>query len=532
MAPKAEKKPAEKKPAEEKKSAVAEKAPPAEKKPKAGKKLPKEGAAAGDKKKKRNKKNVETYKIYIFKVLKQVHPDIGISSKAMGIMNSFINDIFEKLAQEASRLARYNKKPTITSREIQTAVRLVLPGELAKHAVSEGTKAKLDLLDPFVDGNVELTVWRNMGLPDFKKKKPRRYFLLLYSQLVNTNVLASKCEVAVNGDGHGFSNLESYDPEISFSSCITDFSCDKDVDAQRFLQTFKSREWLGVKSTVLEQAESLRSGGTSLTLSKNGWSVFDAIGVANRLRSQFSQIEGLVIRSEDGKQLRSFNLLEEDPRQDQELRGVERRILLETLAAELPKGAIQFSSKLARIEPTSEGDILLELADGSKLHATSVIGCDGIGSPLAIALSADLLLIQMSRNPLADRWLWPSISPPASTGRIVLVGDAWHPMTPNLGQGACCALEDAVVLAKKLAGAIKSKEQDSVEEAFRSYGSERWRRVFPLTVRAHLVGSILQWENPLVCSIRNKIIIPKLASLKPMLEHTNFTCESLQEEKQ
>ncbi|KAL6577340.1 Histone H2B.3 [Orobanche minor] len=147
MAPKAaaaDKKPAEKKPAEEKKTVAAEKAP-AEKKPKAGKKLPKEGAgaaaAAGDKKKKRMKKSVETYKIYIFKVLKQVHPDIGISSKAMGIMNSFINDIFEKLAQEASRLARYNKKPTITSREIQTAVRLVLPGELAKHAVSEGTKA-------------------------------------------------------------------------------------------------------------------------------------------------------------------------------------------------------------------------------------------------------------------------------------------------------------------------------------------------------------------------------------------------------
>uniref|UniRef100_A0A0E0BX94 Histone H2B n=1 Tax=Oryza meridionalis TaxID=40149 RepID=A0A0E0BX94_9ORYZ len=41
----------------------------------------------------------------------------------------------------STMLARYNKKPTITSREIQTAVRLVLPGELAKHAVSEGTKA-------------------------------------------------------------------------------------------------------------------------------------------------------------------------------------------------------------------------------------------------------------------------------------------------------------------------------------------------------------------------------------------------------
>ncbi|KAJ6803551.1 histone H2B.11-like [Iris pallida] len=150
MAPKAEKKPAEKKPAaaekpaeeEKEKPAKAEKAP-AGKKPKAEKKIPSKDAAAGDKSKKKKKKakSVETYKIYIFKVLKQVHPDIGISSKAMGIMNSFINDIFEKLAGEASRLARYNKKPTITSREIQTSVRLVLPGELAKHAVSEGTKA-------------------------------------------------------------------------------------------------------------------------------------------------------------------------------------------------------------------------------------------------------------------------------------------------------------------------------------------------------------------------------------------------------
>ncbi|ODM89512.1 Histone H2B [Orchesella cincta] len=46
-----------------------------------------------------------------------------------------------RIAAEASRLAHYNKRTTITSREIQTAVRLLLPGELAKHAVSEGTKA-------------------------------------------------------------------------------------------------------------------------------------------------------------------------------------------------------------------------------------------------------------------------------------------------------------------------------------------------------------------------------------------------------
>ncbi|XP_031564303.1 late histone H2B.L4-like [Actinia tenebrosa] len=97
-------------------------------------------AAIGDKKKRKSRRK-ESYAIYIYKVMKQVHPDTGISSKAMSIMNSFVNDVFERIAGEASRLAHYNKKSTITSREIQTAIRLLLPGELAKHAVSEGTKA-------------------------------------------------------------------------------------------------------------------------------------------------------------------------------------------------------------------------------------------------------------------------------------------------------------------------------------------------------------------------------------------------------
>ncbi|XP_049448697.1 histone H2B 1/2-like [Epinephelus fuscoguttatus] len=110
--------------------------------PKAGKKGSKKAASKVTKTgRKRKPKRRESYAIYVYKVLKQVHPDTGISSKAMGIMNSFVSDIFERIAGEASRLAHYNKRSTITSREIQTAVRLLLPGELAKHAVSEGTKA-------------------------------------------------------------------------------------------------------------------------------------------------------------------------------------------------------------------------------------------------------------------------------------------------------------------------------------------------------------------------------------------------------
>jgi len=116
---------------------MAPKAPSKKGEKKAGK--AKAAAAGGDKK--RHAKRKESYSIYIYKVLKQVHPDTGISSKGMLIMNSFVNDVFERIASEASRLAKYNSKSTISSREIQTAVRLLLPGELAKHAVSEGTKA-------------------------------------------------------------------------------------------------------------------------------------------------------------------------------------------------------------------------------------------------------------------------------------------------------------------------------------------------------------------------------------------------------
>ena len=91
--------------------------------------------------KSKKKKRVETFNTYIYKVLKQVHPEVGISKKSMSIMNSFINDVFERLASEAGKLGKYSGKQTLSSREVQTSVRLVLPGELAKHAVSEGTKA-------------------------------------------------------------------------------------------------------------------------------------------------------------------------------------------------------------------------------------------------------------------------------------------------------------------------------------------------------------------------------------------------------
>lgn len=65
-----------------------------------------------------NRKRQETYSVYIYRVLKQVHPEIGISKRSMSIMNSFINDIFEKISLESAKLVRYNRKQTLSSREV------------------------------------------------------------------------------------------------------------------------------------------------------------------------------------------------------------------------------------------------------------------------------------------------------------------------------------------------------------------------------------------------------------------------------
>jgi histone H2B len=96
--------------------------------------------AKGVIKRKKNKKRPQ-YSTYTYKVLKQVHKDLGMSKKAMLIFDNFIGDILERLAVESSKLAKRQKKTTLKAREMMTAAKLVLPGELAKHACVQGKKA-------------------------------------------------------------------------------------------------------------------------------------------------------------------------------------------------------------------------------------------------------------------------------------------------------------------------------------------------------------------------------------------------------
>ncbi|KAL8150909.1 hypothetical protein V2J09_020717 [Rumex salicifolius] len=343
---------------------------------------------------------------------------------------------------------------------------------------------------------------------------------------------------------------------------------------------------LGIKSLVLEQADALRTGGVTISLSKNAWDALDAIGVGDDLRSQYFQIQGAVIKTDLGRKLTALKIPDDG---SQELRSVERSALLEVLANQLPPNTVQYSSRLASIENTDNGEALLQLNDGTRLSAEVVIGCDGIRSQVAKWMgfrepkyaghcafrglrvyskaqlqrpvvnyiygkglragflpasptkiywfiihnspdpgpmmtgpqevkekAKDLVrnmqpeLLEMIehtpgnkivRSPLEDRWLWPGITPAAFKGRVVVAGDAWHPMTPNLGQGACSSLEDAVLLSRKIHGAIVTK-QESIEQALKSYEQERWAAIFKLGIKSNLVGAFMQWENPVARYIR------------------------------
>jgi histone H3/H4 len=100
------------------------------------------GAKTVAKKAGAQRKRKQSYSRYISKVLKGASKSkLTLSSKSMKILNSLVGDFFERLAVEAASLARSTKKRTLGSREVQTAVRLTLPAELAKHAMAEGTRA-------------------------------------------------------------------------------------------------------------------------------------------------------------------------------------------------------------------------------------------------------------------------------------------------------------------------------------------------------------------------------------------------------
>ena len=97
---------------------------------------------------------------------------------------------------------------------------------------------------------------------------------------------------------------------------------------------------------------------------------------------------------------------------------------------------------------------------------------------------------------------------------VTLLGDAAHPMTPNLGQGACQAIEDAVVLARCL------REVDGVADALRRYEELRAARTARIVRQSRRIGRVGQLENPLLCRLRDRALamIPSKLQLRQLEE--------------
>ncbi|KAF8287998.1 putative histone H2B [Trypanosoma cruzi] len=91
--------------------------------------------------KRSHRKPKRTWNVYISRSLKSINNHMSMSGRTMKIVNSFVNDLFERIASEAATVVRVNKKRTLGARELQTAVRLVLAGGPGEARNGEGTKA-------------------------------------------------------------------------------------------------------------------------------------------------------------------------------------------------------------------------------------------------------------------------------------------------------------------------------------------------------------------------------------------------------
>lgn len=126
-------------------------------------------------------------------------------------------------------------------------------------------------------------------------------------------------------------------------------------------------------------------------------------------------------------------------------------------------------------------------------------------------------------------------APPSSqvSGGVTLAGDASHPTTPNMGQGGCMALEDAILLTQKLYPVLTEApaaeqaqlglpEHEKIHKAMVEFQQERHDRTYSLSARSYMVGNVMQSGWWLVCLLRDWWLLPKGLNTETFLDHTLF----------
>ncbi|KAF6163668.1 hypothetical protein GIB67_036128 [Kingdonia uniflora] len=279
---------------------------------------------------------------------------------------------------------------------------------------------------------------------------------------------------------------------------------------------------VGVQALVLEKTHELRSIGATLTLFPNAWSALHTLGVSKKLKALYKPYKTRFVTDVSSGVVQEVSFTGSDGTKAGP-RGVHRKILLETLAGELPTGTIRFSTKISSIRTHTDRGFsvaILYLDDGTIINAEwlglSTPVDSGRGAVRGLSVfprghgldeemkSGDPKLIQknviesfanlpavfldvvqhsdlstLTWAPLMFRVPWNLIFGKLSKGNITVAGDAMHPMTPDLGQGGAAALEDAVVLGRHIGNSFHEHGQivsGEVTKALELYVKERkWR---------------------------------------------------------
>ncbi|MCE2055731.1 hypothetical protein HAX54_043310 [Datura stramonium] len=381
---------------------------------------------------------------------------------------------------------------------------------------------------------------------------------------------------------------------------------------------------LGVRSTVLESSDSLRTSGFALALWTNAWRALDALGVGDSLRQRslhFTRFQAF--SADSGLPTAEISLDADDKPMDYDSRCIKRQEIVETLEKELPPGTIKYSSRVVSIEESGLYK-LVHLADKTVLRTKVLIGCDGVNSVMAKWMGLQKPVdanrsairgyveypeahgfepkfcayfgggVRIGFLPCDDKSLyWFCTFTPSAldydeniegsptkmkqfvlslaskvskeaynilertsldslycaklklrnpwdilkTDNIVknntcLVGDALHPMTPDIGQGGCSALEDSVVLARCISEAIFAKRNleegqlcKRIKVGLEIYAKERRWRIFSLISTSYLVGLAQESNGKVITYLREKFLAQ--FTIETMLRMGDFDCGRL-----
>ncbi|CAM6049375.1 unnamed protein product [Sphagnum compactum] len=334
---------------------------------------------------------------------------------------------------------------------------------------------------------------------------------------------------------------------------------------------------VGLKAVVLEQSDKLRPQGTTMTLWNNGMRILELFGLADQFRSMYLNITGLEYLNQYGRRLTILDHsdCEGGPH---EMRCMERKVLLEAIAGQVPQGTIRLNSRVTNIKKseTSPNVTNLELQDGSTYSAKVVVGFDGVNSIVGswLGLEKPKSVGQLEVRGMAEfhnghnfpklfrvfigRTVRIGIMPMTATKVYWFVvwndsSEGWRNLTPEeikqevlqitkdfrvpeftftpfMGQGGAMALEDAIILARKLHQALKSKESqiskvpdsERIHKALLDFHRERHGRTYALTHTAYMVGVSTIAETTIKCFMRDWFVIPRVGHTRNYMEHTLF----------